>query len=335
MPYICLLYSEADQAFARQLAVQLRQRGLRVRGVPDPTRLADYAVIDADLDPPAEMPDAPSDPASEPDLSAPADRYALMRRHLADASHVLIVVSGDALDETPLTALWHAALAEKRYVLVIQRSPLTLPDPLAGLPSVEFDRPFLLATEDVVHRLEKKHAPARPVTVEHPPPVSEPRLLPIRMPAERCWREDRLRINYHLPYITSGEDLALNLPDFLELAGFEIVKQTGKSVRGRRLNRSYALFDPRRAVHTLTIKPRKGRVRIYYRMTRLQVYHWYPAHYRVLDREAAALYRFLVTGDPFGTLQPVERQARRARALSWLSLLVPVVLAVVIALLLL
>ena len=42
------------------------------------------------------------------------------------------------------------------------------------------------------------------------------------------------------------------------------------------------------------------------------------SHYRVLDREAAALYRYLVTGTlTDDVLEPVNYQARVARAMSW------------------
>ncbi|MBN1563245.1 MAG: hypothetical protein JXA10_05365, partial [Anaerolineae bacterium] len=104
-----------------------------------------------------------------------------------------------------------------------------------------------------------------------------------------------------------------------------------KRLRGRRKHKHYTLFDPRRAQQTLTIRRKRDRTQVYYRMTRLQVYHWFPAHYHVLDREAAALYRYLATGyfDP-DLFEPVNRQAQRARATSWGSILLFWLLVVLI-----
>jgi len=182
---------------------------------------------------------------------------------------------------------------------------------------VDFRGQFLLAIEELVKQLEKADAPTHPLTVEHPPPLLKPDLLPITLPSERCWREDRLRINYILPIILTPEELEVRLPAFLAQTQFELVKNTPKTIQARRL-RGFSLFDPRRADHTLTVKRRKGSLDVYYRMTRTQVYYWFPGHYRVLDREAAALYRYLVTGKLTpDVLEPVAYQAKLARALSW------------------
>lgn len=299
MTHICLLYTPHHRAFAGQLARHLGQRGLVVWPVPQT---------------PGDEPPAPAS-AADPGV--------------AEASHALVIVPPED-DPTPeLIREWSEALAKTKHVIVIRCPACAVPAPFKKKPEVDFRGPFLLAVEELVERLEKTGAPTRPLTVEHPPPIATPKLLPIKLPAERCWREDRLRINYNLPIVLSRDDLELRLPAFLVQAGFEMTRNTRKQIVARRLRKRYRLFDPRRAIHTLTVRRRKGRIRIYYRMTRLQVYHWLPAQYRVLDREAAALYRYLVTGTLDGVFDPVRRQAARAQRISWL-LLVGLIAALVV-----
>ncbi len=284
MPHILVHYAPPDHAFARHLAVQLEQRGMVIRPVPDPGRRSEEPPVDG--------------------TSA-----------LAEASHVLIVLStaSTAPDAPPH---WAPVLESQAQVIVVLHDQCAIPEALSGYPAVNFEGQFLLAFEELARRLAKMDAPTRPLTVEHPPPVAKRDLLPLRMPAERCWREDRLRINYTLPIILTADDLQARLPSFLVQADFELDQATAKEVHGRRLRR-FRLFDPRRADHTITIQRRPGDVRVYYRMTRTQVYHWLPAHYRVLDREAAALYRYLATGQLDGLLEPVQRQAQQAILTSW------------------
>jgi hypothetical protein len=189
---------------------------------------------------------------------------------------------------------------------------------------VNFEGQFLVAFEELSNLLAKSHAPTRPLTVEHPPPVAKLGLLPIKFPSERCWREDRLRISYSLPIILTRDELEMRLPAFLVASGFQLTESTRKRLIAQRVNRKYALFDPRRAEHTLSVERRRGRLRVYYQMTRMQVYHWFPAHYLVMDREAAALYRYLATGSLADIFIPVSIQARRARLVSvfaWAALL--------------
>ncbi|MEW6578349.1 MAG: toll/interleukin-1 receptor domain-containing protein [Chloroflexota bacterium] len=284
MPHILVHYAPPDHAFARHLAVQLEQRGMVIWPVPDPGRRSE-----------------------EP----PADGTST----LAEASHVLIVLStaSTASDAPPH---WAPVLEGQAKVILVLYDQCVIPPALSGYPAVNFQGQFLLAFEELVRRLTKTGAPTRPLTIEHPPPVAKRDLLPLRMPAERCWREDRLRINYTLPIILTAGELQTRLPAFLAQVDFELDQVTVKQVRGRR-RRRFRLFDPRRADHTITIKRRPGDLRVYYRMTRTQVYHWLPAHYRVLDREAAALYRYLATGQLDGLLEPVQRQARQAILISW------------------
>jgi len=284
MPHILIHYAPPDQAFARHLAVQLEQRGMVIWPVPDPGRRSEEPLAN--------------------DASA-----------LIAASHVLIVLS--TASTTPdAPPHWTPVLQNQAKVVLVLRDQCTIPPELAEYPAVNFEGQFLLAFEELVRRLIKTGAPTRPLTTEHSPPVAKRDLLPLHMPAERCWREDRLRINYTLPIILTADELQTHLPAFLAQADLELDRATAKQVRGRRM-RHFRLFDPRRADHTITIKRRPGGLRVYYRMTRTQVYHWLPTHYRVLDREAAALYRYLATGQLDGLLEPVHRQARRAILTSW------------------
>jgi hypothetical protein len=289
MAHICLLYMPQDQAFARHLAVQLDQRGLVVWPVPDP------AITDITVQ---------HDPCQA----------------LDEATHCLIVVSSKSADSDDLRHECKELAALKKRTIVVVCDACEIPESLSDYPHVDFQGQFLLAVEDLVKLLTKTNAPTRPLTVEHPPPVVKVGLLPIALPSERCWRDDRLRINYNLPIIMTDEDLAVRVPSFLAATGFELTRSTSKVIRARRTRR-FALFDPRRAEHSLSIKRRKGRLRVYYQMTRMQVYHWFPAHYRVLDREAAALYRYFAMEDLGEALIPVDKQGLRARAVSWGSLI--------------
>lgn len=306
MAHIAVIFARQDQAFAHQLAVQLQQRGLVVAPVPDP----------------AIVPVAEAAAPSHADSAAP------------DATHLICVLSPDALSDPDLLAHCEAALAARKTLIGLLVRDAELPPRLETCPVVDFRGPFLLAVEALVKRLRAAKAPTRQLTVEHPPPIARPGLLPLALPPERCWREDRLRINYNLPILMTQEELELRLPAFFERARFELVKSTRKEIRGWRM-REFRWFDPRRADHTITVQRRKGGLRVYYRMTRLQVYHWFPAHYHVLNREAAALYRYLVTGrlEP-DALLPVQRQAQRAMLTSW-GTIVGVLMALVVVILLL
>jgi hypothetical protein len=299
MRHILVLYAPEDHEFARQVAVQIEQRGLVVWPVPDLTQLAPL---------PADTPQSHD-----------------------DASHLLIVLSSRSRATAQSDAPpWQVHLGPSRNVFVVIQDGCPVPDALQDYPAVNFKGHFLMAIEEVVHLLNKTNAPTRPLTVENPPPVVKLDLLPATMPAERCWREDRLRINYSLPIILTGDDLELRLPAFLVAFNFELVKSSSKLVRARRNNR-YPWFDPRRAEHTITVKRRSGGLRVYYRMTRMQVYYWFPAHYRVLDREAAALYRYLVTGKVEALRDPVDLQARLARVVSWGAILMFWIVVVTLA----
>lgn len=239
---------------------------------------------------------------------------------LADASHVIVVLSAatSAPDGEPH---WAPVLETDARVVVVTCDGCTVPEALDSYPVVDFEGQFLPGFEELVRRLKRSNAPARPLTIEHPPPVAKQDLLPLSLPAERCWREDRLRINYTLPMILTADELQTRLPAFLVQANFELERATNKQVRGRRLRR-YRLFDPRRAEHTIAVKRRSGELAVSYRMARMQVFHWFPAHYHTLDREAAALYRYLVTGQIEGILKPVDQQARRAILVSWGAIVV-------------
>jgi hypothetical protein len=284
MSHIFVHYAPPDHAFARLLAMQLEQRGMVIWPVPDPGRLSE--------EPP---PDA--------------------ARGLATASHALIVLSAasTAPDAPPH---WEPALESGAKLTLVLCDGCAVPEALSAYASIDFEGHFLLAFEELARRLVKTGAPTRPLTFEHPPPVAKGDLLPLHVPAERCWREDRLRINYTLPIILTADELHIRLPAFLAQAHFELDRASARQVHARRLRR-FRLFDPRRAEHTITVQRHSGEVRVSYRMTRTQVYHWFPAHYRVLDREAAALYRYLVTGQIEHLLDPVQRQARQAILSSW------------------
>ncbi len=284
MSHILVHYAPPDHAFARHLAVQLEQRGMVIWPVPDPGRQS----------------------GAPPSTGADG---------LAGASHVLIVLSAEsaAPDGPPH---WAPALESGARITLVLADECAVLEELSAYAVIDFEGHFLLAFEELVRRLIKTGAPTRPLTVEHLPPVAKHDLLPLHLPAERCWREDRLRINYTLPIILSADKLQARLPAFLVEADFELVQASPKELRARRLRR-FRLFDPRRADHTITVQRRPGDLRVQYRMTRTQVYHWFPAHYRVLDREAAALYRYLVTGQTERLLDPVRRQARQAILTSW------------------
>lgn len=287
MSHVFVLYAPPDHAFAKQLAVHIEQRGMVVWPVPD-------------LNLPRESLD--EDPVFD--------------EALATASHVLCIVS-EASAGTELTERRCTAAADPtKHTFVILRAPGEIPADLQACPAIDFRRHFLPAMEELIEHLSDTHAPRRPLTVEHPPPVVKDGLLPNVLPAERCWREDRLRINYVLPIIMSDDDLELRMPAFLTRAGFELLDNSPHAIKAWR-KRRFALFDPRRADHTLTLETQAGTVLAYYKMTRMQVYHWFPAHYRVLDREAAALYRYLATGKvDDDMLIPVVRQVRAAQTVS-------------------
>jgi hypothetical protein len=284
MSHILVLYAPPDHAFARHLAVQLEQRGLVIWPLPDAGR----------------------------QNAMPASNGG---DGLAGASHVLIVLSAASTAAEALPH-WVPALESGAKFTLVLSDRCAIPEELSAYAVIDFEGHFLLAFEELVRRLLKTGAPAQPHTVEHPPLITKHGLLPLHMPAERCWREDRLRINYTLPIILTADDLQTRLPAFLGGASFELVQASQKQVRARRLRR-FRLFDPRRADHTITIQRRPADLRVYYCMTRSQVYHWFPAHYRVLDREAAAFYRYLVTGQIERLLDPVQRQARQAILSSW------------------
>jgi hypothetical protein len=291
MTHIVLLYTLPDHKFARQLAVQLEQRGMVVWPVPEI---------------------APD----ETELAASRSQG------LDEASHVLGILSPFSCADAALLADCQRALDENKRTLAILCADATIPGHLKDCPVVDFQSIFLLAFEELNSLLKKSHVPTRPLTVEHPPPVAHPDLLPIMFPSERCWREDRLRINYNLPIVLTRDELEVRLPAFLVACNFELTESTKRRLSAQRLNKKYTLFDPRRAEHILSVRRRQGHVRLYYQMTRTQVYHWFPAHYRVLDREAAALYRYLVTGKLTEVMAPVNVQARRARAVSLATILI-------------
>jgi hypothetical protein len=295
MSHILLLYAPADQSFARQLAVQLEQRGLIVFPVPDPAG-------------------PPPDPL--PDLD----------QVLEDATHVLGILTPDLVASDDLMHRCDEAKEQGKRLIGVLHKPCDLPERLRRCTVIDFQGHFLLAVEDLVKQLSKTGAPTHTLSVINPPPVAKPDLLPISLPSERCWREDRLRINYQLPIVLSQEELELRLPAFLVAFDFDLLRVGPKTIRSQRLRR-YKWFDPRRAQHTMTVRRRKGTLEVYYRMARTQVFYWFPVHYRTLDREAAALYRYLVTGRLEGLRQPVDRFARRAR------LVVFTVSALVVALL--
>ncbi len=302
--HVFMLYAPADHDFVYHLAVQLEQRGLVVWPVPDPTL---------------------------PQAAPPNEEEGFAR-----ASHVVGVFSPEALTSEEFRKRCVEACTAGKHMLGVVRQNAKLPSELKDCPLVDFQKPFLLAVEALVKRLEASGAPFRPVAERTFPMMDKPGLLPIAMPGERCWRDDRLRINYRLPVLLSQEELQERLPAFFALARFEVVKASRKRIRGWRM-REFRWFDPRRAEQTITVQRRKGGLRVYYRMTRIQVYYWFPAHYHTLNREAAALYRYLVTGQlDADLLAPVHRQARRARMFSWLAVVgMGVLLALIFTLLVL
>ena len=285
--HVFMLYAPADHDFVYHLAVQLEQRGLVIWPVPDPT-------------------------LPQPPLPDEEDGF-------AQASHIIGVFSPAALASESFRKRCAEACAAQKNMLGVVRQKVKLPTELKDCPLVDFQKPFLLAVEALVKQLKASGAPFRPPPERASPMMDKPGLLPIAMPGERCWREDRLRINYRLPVLLSQKELEDRLPAFFALARFEVVKTSRKGIRGWRM-REFRWFDPRRAEQTVTVRRRKGGLRVYYRMTRIQVYYWFPAHYHTLNREAAALYRYLVTGQlDEDLLAPVHRQARRARTFSWLA----------------
>jgi len=298
MPHVLLVYAPGDAPFARQLAVHIDQRGFVVWPVPDMG---------------APLPALDDDPAA-----------------LADASHVLCILP--SADDAPAAArdFCRRAVSQAEHAVIIRRDERELPEYTRACPSVDFGGSFLPAVEELIALLYEADAPAHPLTVEYPPPVQKSGLLPTMLPAERCWREDRLRVNYTVPIILPVEALALRLPAFLAQSGFELTASSARHLAARRSAR-YPIFDPRRAQQTLTLTPLEGMLLVYYQMTRTQVYHWLPAHYRTLDREAAALYRYLSTGKmDSALLDPVRTQARIARAFSWGALLLAALVVVVL-----
>lgn len=289
--YIFLAFASEDEVFAHQLAVQLQQRGLVVWPFPN-TNMPGFAPL--------------ADPAAA----------------LQAARHVVIVLSKmSAAAPAEVCDCEQIVGDPDKHIFLVLRETCDVPDVFQTFPVVDFRERFLMAIEDLVKLLKSTGAPTRPLTVEHPPPVVKVGLLPHMLPSERCWRDDRLRIHYHLPMNPVVEELAIRMPEFFAQARFDPVKSEPPALSARR-QRGFALFDPRRAQHTLTIEPLEGALRVYYQMTRTQVYYWFPAHYRVLDREAAALYRYLATGKLENSLQPVQVQSRIARTMSWASVLI-------------
>jgi hypothetical protein len=304
MAHIMLLYALPDHKFARQLAVQLEQRGMVVWPVPEI-------------------------PPDETSLAA------VRLQGLADASHILGILSPYSNADEPLQTECRQALDQGKRTAAILCADTDIPPHLKNCPVVDFQGKFLIAFEELSDLLRKWRAPTRQLTVEHPPPVAKADLLPISFPSERCWREDRLRINYNLPIVLTREELEMRLPAFLVACHFDLRESTKKRLIGRRQNKKYRWFDPRRADHILVVQRRQGRLRVYYQMTRTQVYHWFPAHYRVLDRESAALYRYLVMGSLSGIFDPVNVQVRRAWALSIGSILFFILLVALVLFLIL
>ncbi|WP_119068758.1 toll/interleukin-1 receptor domain-containing protein [Aggregatilinea lenta] len=287
-PHVYLSYSAQDKTFARQLGIQLQQRGLVVWRVLDTAQL----------------------------VAAPRDEGAALEA----ASHVLAILSPHSTAESALLRDWGRALGMHKHVFVVIHETCDIPDLLQPLPRVDFRDRFLLAVEDLVQNLQMTGAPTRPLTVEYPPPVGKSGLLPNTLPSERCWREDRLRINYTLPMILPPGELEARTAYFFELAKFELTEVGPRMIQAHRV-RAFNVFDPRRSDQTLIVEQLEGLVMVRYHMTRTQVYYWFPGHYHVLDREAAALYRVLATDDVGpDVLDIANAQAERAQALSWVVL---------------
>lgn len=287
--HICVSHAQQDTIFANQLAIQLQQRGLVVRPLPDPLALGHIDRAAADL----------------------AARL---------ATHILVVLSPNALMSDDETNCWKRALRDNKYVIGILYQTCEVPAELQALPLIDFRGKFLLAVEDLVDLLKRQGAPTRQLTHEHP--IVNPLLLPSMLPSERCRREDRVRVNYTLPVIFSPRELEHMLPEFFRQTGFERIDAESPAIRARRTAR-YGLFDPRRADQILIIEPRSGELRVIYQTTRVQVMLWLPAHYHLLDYEAGALYRYLATeGDTIThALQLVHKRARIAQWFSWITLL--------------
>jgi hypothetical protein len=283
--HIYLSFAPEDRLFARQLGIQLQQRGLVVWRILDTAQLG----------------------------GVPRDEAAALEA----ASHVLTILSPHSTALPDTLRDWGRALGMQKHVIVVIHETCDIPEVLQPLPRVDFRGRFLLAVEDLVQTLQSTGAPTRPLTVEYPPPVSNADLLPNTLPSERCWREDRLRVNYTLPMILPPGELEARTARFFEIAKFDLADAGPRIVQARRV-RGYNLFDPRRADQTLIVEQLEGLVMVRYHMTRTQVYYWFPVHYHVLDREAAALYRFLATDDPgLDAMDIANAQAERAQALSW------------------
>jgi hypothetical protein len=284
MPHICLTYIPSNARFAHQLSIQLQQRGLAVYPVPDPMLTK----------------------AIGPSLEA-----------LDAATHVLVVLSVQAAADPDQIPGWDPVIVNAaRPVIAVLYETCEIPTPLRGIPLVDFrEPPFLLAVEKLVQMLKSLGAPTRQLTVDHP--IFKVDLLPSTLPSERCRRDVWLRIRYEVPMVLSIEALAANLPGFFNQTGFQEIQSDGPMIRAQRL-RTFKWFDPRRAEHTLTIESREGELRATYQMIRSQAWLWMPVHYRALDREAAALYRYLATYEVGDTLEAVDRQALAAVRTSWL-----------------
>lgn len=293
MSHIVVVSCPEDATFASQLIVQLQQRGLVVAPVPDP-----------------------SDPN---DTLPPADE-----QMLEGASHVVLLVSPESVNSAETVALWERALSSSgKTVIAAQHQIGALPAALQGVQLVDFRQPFLLAVEELVQQLKASGAPLRPLTYEHP--MFKQDLLPSWLPSERCWRDDRLRVHYVLPMVLDESELSEMLPAFFSAAGFTSRPGDPSGLSGQR-GKTYPWFDPRRAQQTLTVMPYEGAVLARYQMTRMAVQFWFPAHYHTLDREAAALFRYLATGTLDDALEPVDTQARIARMLSWLSVVLVILI---------
>jgi len=293
MSHIFVVFCPQDAPFATQLIVQLQQRGL---------------VVEPALDP------------ADPQAGVPFANGAL----LDGASHVVLLASPAALSAPDTLALWERALRSGKTILAIQHQLAELPPVLEGVPPVDFRQPFLLAVEELVRQLKSRGAPTRPLTYEHP--MFKPDLLPTSLPAERCWRDDRLRIHYVLPMVLDETELRTLLPPFFAAAGFAPRPGDPAGLSGQRGGR-FPWFDPRRARHSLTVMPHEGALLARYQMTRMEVAYWFPAHYHTLDREAAALFRYLATESLENVFKPVDVQARIARMLSWLTVVLVVLIA--------
>jgi hypothetical protein len=295
MPHICLSYIPLNARFAHQLSIQLQQRGLSVHPVPDP-------MLTKSGGPSQEALDA--------------------------ASMILVILSVQAADEPNELPGWEQiVLKSDRPLIAVLYETCEIPDPVREIPLVDFrEPPFLLAVEKLVQLLKSLGAPTRQLTVDHP--IFKTDLLPSSLPSERCRRDVWLRIRYEVPMVLAPDSLASQMPGFFAQTGFQQLPNDGIVVRAQRL-RTFKWFDPRRAEHTLVIEPREGELRATYQMIRSQALWWLPVHYRALDREAAALYRYLATGQVGDTLDAVDRQAGTAVSTSW-TIVVLILLALVI-----